>query len=255
MSTRPVWMLAVLGGAACPLALFLACSSEPHTAKAPLVEIDVSALQGGQPKNRQPEAQCPPCTAVACPEPAVSTARAPVSCSTDVDCSSRFCDRGVCGALRTGNLENGSACRADDHCKSGLCDRGVCTRIGDGLGESCEPLPPFKQRLSRLEDPCGAYLCLDGACRSCTSDSECIYWKGGGTCNDVPGLPGKRCGRLMPLDPDGPYRTPPPLPLGPIRLPSGAVHPPLPDDSGDAGPGVPRLFPVPRPTQPPARVP
>jgi hypothetical protein len=124
--------------------------------------------------------------------------------------------------LRTGNLDNGIACRADDHCKSGLCDRGVCTDIEGGHGESCEQLPPMKQRVSRLEDPCGAYICLDGRCRSCTSDAECVYWKGGGTCDYVPGAGGKRCGRHMPLDPDGPYKTPPPL--SPLRLPSGAVY-------------------------------
>jgi len=253
MTTRLPRLLSVLGGAACLLVLFLACSGEPHTPKAPLVEINT--------KNRVPEAHCPPCSAIACPEPAVSAKHTPLPCKADTDCYSRFCDRGVCGALRTGNLDNGMPCRADDHCKSGLCDRGVCTDIGgqrnQDHGEPCEPGPSFADRRGRwLEDSCGGgYICLDGRCRSCISNSECIYWEGGGTCDYDPGFPGKRCGSHKPLDPDGPYRTPPPLPSGPIRLPSGAVHPPLPADSGDAGPGVAPTFPVPRPTQTSAPVP
>lgn len=225
MITHLLRTIAVLGCAACLLVSFQACSGEPHTAKAPLVEIDAAAPSGGHPSSRPPTTHCAPCPAVACPEPAVSTARRPVSCSTDMDCYSRFCDHGVCGALRTGNLPNGSACRADDHCLSGLCDRGVCTDIGGdrnmGHGEPCEQGPPFEKRVknSRPQDQCGSYICLDGRCRSCTSDSECFHWKGAGTCNDVPGLPGKTCGRQMPLDPDGPYKTPPPL--SPPGLPPG----------------------------------
>lgn len=229
MTTRLSRTLVVLGRAASLLVSFQACSSEPHTAKTPLAENKIAAPPCDQPSDRQPTTRCQPCLVMTLPEPAMSAERTPVPCTADTDCSSRFCDRGVCGALRTGNFDNGLACTADRHCKSGLCDRGFCTSIGGmlnaGHGEPCEPLPPFEQRNPkhdhRRDQQCGGYLCLDGRCRSCTSDSECIYWEGGGTCDYTPGLPGKRCGNHKPLDPDGPYKTPPPL--SPSRLPSGAV--------------------------------
>lgn len=227
MTTRLSRTPAVLGCAVCLLVSFQACSSEPHTAKNPVAKIDAAAPPGSQPSGSPPEVQCPPCTAIACPEPVTSTERTPVPCGTDMDCDSRFCDRGVCGALRTGNLPNGIECRADDHCQSGLCDRGVCTDIGGqknlGHGEACEQGPPFakRPRNSRPQDQCGAYVCIDGRCRSCESDSECIHWKGAGRCEHVPGLPGKSCGNHGQVDADRPHRTPPPL--SPSRLPSGAV--------------------------------
>lgn len=218
MTTRLSRTLAVLACAASILVSFQACSSEPHTTKAPVAKMDIAGPPGSQPSGHQPTARPPLCFTIALPEPAVSAERTPEPCSTDMDCSSRFCNRGICGPLRTGNFNNGLECTADRYCKSGLCDRGVCTSIGGmlngGHGEPCESLPPFEQRKPkydhRRDTQCGGYLCLDGRCRSCTSDSECIYWEGGGTCEHVPGLPGKSCGNYKPLNPNEPKNTSPP---------------------------------------------
>jgi hypothetical protein len=74
------------------------------------------------------------------------------------------------------------------------------------------------------EYACGAYLCLDGRCRSCTSDADCrvrqrVVTKEDAetTCEHVPDFAGKTCGRydlarregrLPALPPPGPYLTP-----------------------------------------------
>ena len=227
MTAHASRIIAVLGCAAFGLAVGQACSGEPRPATAPPAKITPPAKSdAGDPPGEQgclcpPEAPCPFCPAPSslCP-PAESENRTPVPCKTDSDCSSLFCDKGFCGPLRTGNLPNGGACDADAQCQSGLCDRDVCTDIG-GLrnarfGETCEPLVPFAQRTSRPEDECGGLLCLDGRCRSCVSDAECMYWKGWSGCEHVIGLPGSRCvGRRLPLSPDSPYRNPPPLPPDP----------------------------------------
>jgi hypothetical protein len=213
--------LGVLGCATFLLAVLQACSGEPHTAIAPPVKIDAGAPPGEQGCICPPQVPCPSCPTPTgtCPEPAVSANRTPEPCKTDMDCSSRFCDRGICGPLRTGSLSNASECTADRYCQSGLCDRGVCTSIGGiwngNHGEPCEPLPPFAQRIpnARRDVQCSSvYICLDGRCRSCTSDAECVYWLGEGTCEHVPGLPGKLCWSHPSRDPKGPNKASPARP-------------------------------------------
>jgi hypothetical protein len=225
--------IAVLGCAAFVLAVVQACSGEPRTAIAPPAKIDAGAPPGEQGCICPPQA-CPSCPVPRspCPEPAVSANRTPEPCKTDMDCYTRSCDKGFCGPLRTGNLPNRSACKADDQCESGLCDRDICMDIGGlrngNFGRACEPLKPFAQRTSRPEDECGGYICLDGRCRSCVSDAECTYWKGGGKCEHNIGRPGNSCFRLWPLSPDSPFRRPPVLPPDPPLEEVCAVCPPEP---------------------------
>jgi hypothetical protein len=217
MTTRLSRTLAMLGCGAWLLISFQACSSETHTAKAPVAKTDIAAPPCSQQSGHPPTPPCLPCITIALPAPSVSAERTPEACSTDMDCYSRFCNRGVCGPLRTGSLNNGMECTADRYCQSGLCDRGVCTSIGGMIngnhGEPCLQGPPYEKDgkpLSPRLNQCGAYVCVDGRCRSCTSDSECLDRKGGGTCEHAPGVPGKYCGNHKPPDPTIPKKTPPP---------------------------------------------
>lgn len=144
-------------------------------------------------------ASCPPCPPVVYADPPPCEDRTPIACANAVECPSGYCDKGFCGPLRRGNILNGQDCTVDHECKSGFCDRLVCSRIGESdennaFGMPCEKLPPHAEWKSRPEVPCNPYLCLDGRCRSCTSNSECEYWYGGGTCEFRLGLPGRACG-------------------------------------------------------------
>ena len=59
-------------------------------------------------------------------------------------------------------------CTNDGQCGDGFCDRGRCAAIwscGADYGERCEK-----------QDHCGVRPCIDGRCRSCTSEAECD-WK------------------------------------------------------------------------------
>ncbi len=253
MTIRLSRTFAVLGGTIWLALLFQGCSGQTHPVGEPPV-LDVAGQACDDAGSQQKALQCPPCpmpaattmdagavaTAIPCnvhadcyaingfcDRGACVASPTALPCTVDADCDSRFCNRGLCAALRTGNLPNGSPCRADDHCQSGLCDRGVCTDIGGmrnaNHGITCRPIPPFAERRGRrFEVPCDPYICLDGRCRSCNSDAECTYWYGGGTCAHDPGLPGESCGDHRPLDPDAPYKTPPPQPPGIVPPDAGA---------------------------------
>lgn len=58
-------------------------------------------------------------------------------------------------------------CSKDKECGDGFCDRGRCAAIwtsGISYGQRC-----------KVAGDCAAiYLCIDGRCRSCVSDAECI---------------------------------------------------------------------------------
>lgn len=80
-------------------------------------------------------------------------------------------------------------------------------------GKACQPL----QRDSSgaiVANPCGAYLCIDGACSSCTSDAECQRELGSPECMEVAGWLGKSCGRPMPKE------------TAPAAPPQGETQPP-----------------------------
>src|SRR5262249_12107949 len=97
-------------------------------------------------------------------------------CYQDADCQSGYCDSRRCAALDTNKLPNGKACSADAQCQMGLCDRGVCGRIvrWRSYGVPCIEVPQGTP-LTELPEgaDCFGYLCLDGRCRSCGSDSDC----------------------------------------------------------------------------------
>ena len=87
------------------------------------------------------------------------------------------------------------SCRNDQDCAGGFCDRGVCqTPIGI-YGRPCKPAPrtPEGPR-DGMHSVCGAYLCLDGRCRSCQSDEQCRSELGSPRCYKLEGEPGYRCG-------------------------------------------------------------
>ncbi len=131
-------------------------------------------------------------------------------------------------------------CVSDPDCRSWFCDRGACapySRHGwrGNYGRECvppppkphpppplPPLPPGQERIydfDRPVTPCGAYLCIDGRCRSCASAEECNPKGDDDTvCAQSDPFPGKRCGAKPigpPPDPAAPPPTPPPPPPPP----------------------------------------
>jgi len=126
-------------------------------------------------------------------------------------------------------LTFGAACFQDSDCRSGLCDRGTCgdLYVKGNYGRECVPgpsPPPDKPKMGRHPPPlgenlCTGYLCIDGRCRSCTSDAEC-QWEGsaGPKCLHYQGWYGKRCGtpgvaNLAPVTeiPQSTAPSPPPI--------------------------------------------
>ena len=66
-------------------------------------------------------------------------------------------------------------CTADDECGDGFCDRGHCAAIwscGHRYGQHCVDGKTAPSRGSASKGCIG--LCIDGRCRSCTSDEECV---------------------------------------------------------------------------------
>lgn len=141
------------------------------------------------------------------------------------------------------------ACVRDDECAPDFCDRGVCATPGKALygRDECEPDPPpspplpppppgmkWGPKAGFPESECGAYLCIDGRCRSCKYNAEC---GGDLVCKSWPDFPGRSCGKVWPDEPHV-RKQPPPMP--PIL---GAGSEPT-DPSG-------RQIPVPSSPQPP----
>ncbi|MEE9238627.1 MAG: hypothetical protein V3U58_03615, partial [Thermodesulfobacteriota bacterium] len=89
----------------------------------------------------------------------------------------------------------GAACQIDDDCQSSFCDLGVCSNPEGQYGVACTPAPltPEGLRDGKLNS-CGAYICSEGRCRSCNSDSQCQSEYGAPKCNSHSTRPGKRCG-------------------------------------------------------------
>jgi hypothetical protein len=81
-------------------------------------------------------------------------------------------------------------CTRDDQCGDGFCDRDRCSPHATreqrySFGLECDPLIPSR---------CGGFLCIDGKCRSCVSDAECMKEQDSPTCGVFGQLPGKSCG-------------------------------------------------------------
>ena len=95
-------------------------------------------------------------------------------------------------------------CAGDRDCASGFCDRGVCAVPAGVYGRPCEPAPRTKDGLrDAMLNVCGAYLCIEGRCRSCGSDEQCRSELGSPRCYKAEGEPGWRCGD-PPSAPNGP---------------------------------------------------
>src|SRR6478609_9908650 len=82
-------------------------------------------------------------------------------------------ERAVSGAVEVAAAPE-KTCHADSACGAGFCDRGVCRAVAGVYGRTCKAAPrgPDGLRDGKLS-VCGAYLCIDGRCRSCQSDGEC----------------------------------------------------------------------------------
>jgi hypothetical protein len=84
-------------------------------------------------------------------------------------------------------------CTKDDECGDGFCDRDHCAPFwtcSAWYGMRCDS-----------DDYCGLRLCVDGRCRSCISDKECVSTRDNQdpTCTDDPWVPGSRsCSGVAP---------------------------------------------------------
>ncbi len=89
----------------------------------------------------------------------------------------------------------GEPCLADSECDSDFCDRDTCAALESrsGYGQECAPPPigPLGRPISKYKF-C-SYPCIDGRCRSCSSDAECRDLEGREACVQVDGLPGRTC--------------------------------------------------------------
>lgn len=114
------------------------------------------------------------------------------SCKADAECQSYF-GTGKCITkpetgwrhsiceLNTTRRLYGAACEQDAQCQNLFCDRGTCAyfayRGTHNYSETCVPgpptAPPDDLKVAPSGGLCEGYLCLDGRCRSCTSDAEC----------------------------------------------------------------------------------
>lgn len=88
------------------------------------------------------------------------------------------------------------ACRVDAACATGFCDSGRCAVPDGNYGARCQSAARTAEGLrdARIET-CGAYLCVEERCRSCTSDAQCEAELGAPHCKASAGRPGLRCGR------------------------------------------------------------
>jgi len=100
---------------------------------------------------------------------------------------------------RDGGEESSSVseCSDDSDCATGFCDRNRCAIPAEEYvyGVPCKKAPTLPEgiRDGRIHQ-CGAYLCIDGLCRSCISDNECLAELGSPACLDHAIKPGLRCG-------------------------------------------------------------
>ena len=86
-------------------------------------------------------------------------------------------------------------CTNDGECGDGFCDRGHCAAIwscGERYGQRCEKGRTVPSRWVAGERCNG--ICLEGRCRSCQSDAECVK-EGASECNRARDSSGGRlCG-------------------------------------------------------------
>lgn len=151
------------------------------------------------------------------------------------------CERSDDDSISTqGSAIKAPPCEVDSDRETGFCDVDACAEPDAAAfpyGAECDE---DKQQLGgKLNDPCGAYVCRDGRCRSCVSDDECGEGNSNGPseCHEWQDRPGKGCGVILDADIDL-HATPPPQPAGgsPSNGETTTVSPPPPGEGGaDAG--------------------
>lgn len=134
----------------------------------------------------------------------------------------------IMAQLACGRQAHMGQCAMDADCASSFCDRDTCTEPGqpDTYGRSCGPVP-LNVDTGEPDwslDVCGGYQCIEGRCRSCFDDQECVAKASGlatsiVTCGLVPGWRGRSCGNYSfvsdPADASPPSVLPePPLSAG-----------------------------------------
>jgi len=96
-------------------------------------------------------------------------------------------------------------CGTDGDCVSGFCDStGWCYEVDENsrFGTPCTVPPRAADGfVDGILDTCGAYMCTDARCRSCTSDTECQINFGAPSCSSEeellrldPNRLGRQCG-------------------------------------------------------------
>jgi hypothetical protein len=219
MSTRRFRMFAVLGCAGWLVALFYGCSSTDHPICAPGAAC---GLPHRAKCTANTECQSRFCVYGECLDWDELIPDGEDGCRGDALCKSGFCNDGRCAVLRADLVPHGKGCSADAQCQSGFCDRGTCGRRVSwrNYGTRCvlaRPGTPVREVPD--EAWCEGYLCMDGRCRSCQSDSECTRWQPEPgvapsseplTCTKFLDWPGKQCGKVIPgqVCPDGKLPVP-----------------------------------------------
>jgi len=130
---------------------------------------------------------------------------AALSCVALLACAGREPTRGAASTSRDAATDTApstgtpapAGCRTDSECASGFCDRAQCSAPDEAqaYGTACEP--PVRDNQGRVDGKlytCGAYVCIDGRCRSCASDAQCQAELGSPACLARPNRPGVRCG-------------------------------------------------------------
>ena len=126
------------------------------------------------------------------------------------------------GGVDAGTAADASArCNRDDDCGSGFCDRaGRCQAVDEPtrFGMECSVPARVPQGYAiGLLNTCGAYLCLEGRCRSCMEDAECQIEYNAPACRQLGTTRGYRCGD---------YSQVPETQEPPARGDAGVVSPP-----------------------------
>jgi hypothetical protein len=138
------------------------------------------------------------------------------------------------------SVAHGGACIRDGDCRSLFCDRNVCVELyGRGnFGRGCtlvaESTPAERRARATAAEGCGGYLCWDGRCRSCLSDTECRDGLDSPRCFNADHWQGAICEGFFPKHPPPdpspiPVASPPPgfgTPPPPLPVPAPGSAPP-----------------------------
>jgi glutaminyl-peptide cyclotransferase len=125
------------------------------------------------------------------------------------------CITGCGGAARALPEPSKDQCMVDADCRDGFCDRtGQCGTVDlaatGRFGTVCTVPPRDPAGLADgKQSTCGPYPCVEGRCRSCLADAECLTEFGAPTCGHVlesSRWPGNSCGDYENLPAAAPIR-------------------------------------------------